>query len=123
MKGTLARLGIRNFKPTLRGPAPAKAGGGGANALPNKAEPCPPMALGSAAATQVRLIVHKACSHQIEPDPAEMAARYGAERPLLDWRERLGQISIGDQAVSAFVNKLTRRLASLFPPTQRLKCE
>jgi transposase len=31
MKGTLARLGIRNFKPTLRGPAPAKAGGGGAS--------------------------------------------------------------------------------------------
>jgi transposase len=28
IKGTLARLGIRNFKPTLRGPAPAKAGGG-----------------------------------------------------------------------------------------------
>ena len=31
MKGTLARLGIRNFKPTLRGPAPAKAGGRGAS--------------------------------------------------------------------------------------------
>src|SRR5271155_1639325 len=28
IKATLARLGIRNFKPTLRGPAPAKAGGG-----------------------------------------------------------------------------------------------
>src|ERR1700736_4107977 len=28
IKSTLARLGIRNFKPTLRGPAPAKAGGG-----------------------------------------------------------------------------------------------
>ena len=25
IKSTLARLGIRNFKPTLRGPAPAKA--------------------------------------------------------------------------------------------------
>ena len=31
MKGTLARLGIRSFKPTLRGPAPAKAGGGGSS--------------------------------------------------------------------------------------------
>src|ERR1700731_1267239 len=31
IKATLARLGIRNFKPTLRGPAPAKAGGGGAS--------------------------------------------------------------------------------------------
>ena len=29
IKATLARLGIRNFKPTLRGPAPAKAGGAG----------------------------------------------------------------------------------------------
>src|SRR6476646_9548030 len=28
IKSTLARLGIRNFKPTLRRPAPAKAGGG-----------------------------------------------------------------------------------------------
>jgi transposase len=27
MKSTLARLGIRGFKPTLRKPAPAKAGG------------------------------------------------------------------------------------------------
>jgi transposase len=26
IKSTLARLGIRNFKPTLRGPAPAQAG-------------------------------------------------------------------------------------------------
>jgi len=24
-----------------------------------------------------------------EPDPAEMAARYDAETPVLDWRERL----------------------------------
>ena len=31
MKSTLARLGIRSFKPTLRGPAPAKAGGGGSS--------------------------------------------------------------------------------------------
>src|SRR6476620_5022777 len=28
IKSTLARLGIRDFKPTLRGPAPAKAGAG-----------------------------------------------------------------------------------------------
>src|ERR1700719_2948584 len=31
MQATLARLGVRNFKPTLRGPAPAKAGGSGAS--------------------------------------------------------------------------------------------
>jgi hypothetical protein len=39
----------------------------------------PPMTVGAAAAAQVRLIVWcKACQHQVEPDPAEMAARYGA---------------------------------------------
>jgi transposase len=37
IKATLARLGIRNFKPTLRGPAPAKAGGGRASG--NRAHP------------------------------------------------------------------------------------
>ena len=48
------------------------------------------MTLGDAAAAQVRLIVWcKECQHQVEPDPAEMAQRYGAEMPVLDWRERL----------------------------------
>jgi hypothetical protein len=49
-----------------------------------KSEPGPPMTLGSsAAAAHVRLIVwcHD-CSHQVEPDSAEMAARYGAETPV-----------------------------------------
>ena len=49
--------------------------------------PSLPMMLGAAAAASVRLIVwRKACQHQVEPDPAEMAARYGAETPVLDWR-------------------------------------
>jgi hypothetical protein len=40
------------------------------------------MTLGNAAAARVRLIVWcKECQHQVEPDPAEMAARYGARRP------------------------------------------
>jgi hypothetical protein len=40
------------------------------------------MTLGNAAAARVRLIVWcKDCRHQIEPDAAEMAQRYGAERP------------------------------------------
>ena len=48
------------------------------------------MTLGNTAAAQVRLIVWcKACGHRVEPDPAEMATRYGAETPVLDWRERL----------------------------------
>jgi hypothetical protein len=50
----------------------------------------PPMTLGGAAAAQVRLIIWcKVCRHQVEPDPAEMATRYGAEMSVLDWRERL----------------------------------
>ena len=50
----------------------------------------PPMTLGAAAAAGVRLIVWcKECRHQVEPDPAEMATRYGAETAVRDWRERL----------------------------------
>jgi hypothetical protein len=48
------------------------------------------MTLGVAAAAGVRLIVWcKECRHQVEPDPAAMAAWYGAETSVLDWRERL----------------------------------
>jgi hypothetical protein len=48
------------------------------------------MTLGNAATARVRLIVWcKECQPQVEPDPAEMVARYGAEMPVLDWRERL----------------------------------
>jgi hypothetical protein len=55
-----------------------------------KSEPGPPMTLGTAAAAGVRLIVWcKDCSHQIEPDPVEMAARYGAKTTVIDWRGRL----------------------------------
>jgi len=40
-------------------------------------------------AAKVRLIVWcKACQHQVEPNLAEMAARYGSETTVLDWRER-----------------------------------
>jgi hypothetical protein len=38
------------------------------------------MTLGAAAAAGVRLIIwRKKCQPQVEPDPAEMAARYGAD--------------------------------------------
>jgi hypothetical protein len=48
------------------------------------------MTLGNAAAARVRLIVWcKDCRHQIEPDPAEMAKRYGAATPVPDWAARL----------------------------------
>jgi hypothetical protein len=48
------------------------------------------MTLGAAADAKVRLIVWcKECQHQVEPDPADMAARYGADTPVPDWRDRL----------------------------------
>ena len=50
----------------------------------------PPMTLGNAAAARVRLIVWCLdCRHQVEPDPAEMAERYGAEMSVPDWHKRL----------------------------------
>jgi hypothetical protein len=50
----------------------------------------PPMTLGGAAAARVRLIVwcHD-CRHRVEPDPAAMAERHGAELPVIDWVKRL----------------------------------
>ena len=60
------------------------------------------MTLGNAAAAQVRFIVWclpfgephdfagcRDCHHQVEPDPAEMAQRYGPETTVPDWHERL----------------------------------
>jgi hypothetical protein len=45
----------------------------------------PPMTLGNATAAHVRLIVWCLdCRRQVEPDPAEMAERYGAETPVPD---------------------------------------
>jgi hypothetical protein len=73
-------------------------------------EPSPPMTLGSAAAAGVRLIVRcKRCQHQVEPDPAEMAARYGAETPVLEWRERLGCSRCGSRQVDMVVSGTERR--------------
>jgi hypothetical protein len=63
-----------------------------------KSQPGPPMTVGNAAAARVRLIVWcKACSHQVEPDPAELARRHGAETTVPERRERL----VGSQCGSA----------------------
>jgi hypothetical protein len=70
----------------------------------------PPMTLGAAAAAKVRLIVLcKACQHQAEPDPAEMAARYGADATVLDWRARLVCSGCGSRQVDAVVSGTVRR--------------
>jgi hypothetical protein len=68
------------------------------------------MTLGPAAAAQVRLIVWcKSCQHQVEPDPAEMVARYGAETSVLDWRDRLVCSQCGGRAVDMVVTGTERR--------------
>jgi hypothetical protein len=75
-----------------------------------KSQPGPPMTLGAAAAAQVRLIVWcRACQHQVEPDPAEMAARYGADTSVLDWRERLVCSKCGGWQVDFIVTGTKRR--------------
>ena len=48
------------------------------------------MTLGAAAAARVRLIVWcRECGHQVEPDPADLATRYGEATSVLDWRAPL----------------------------------
>jgi Zn finger protein HypA/HybF involved in hydrogenase expression len=69
-----------------------------------KSELGPLATLGSSTTARVRLIVWcKDCQHQVEPDPAEMAARYGAETPVLDWRERLVCSRCGSRHVDMVV--------------------
>ena len=67
------------------------------------------MTLGAAAAAGVRLIVWcKECRHRVEPDPAEMATRYGAETPELDWRDRLMCSRCGGRQVDMVVTGTKR---------------
>ena len=65
----------------------------------------PPMTLGNAAAARVRLIVWcKACGHQVEPDPAEMAQRYGAETAVPEWCRRLVCSACGSRKIDMVVS-------------------
>lgn len=69
-----------------------------------------PMTLGNAAAAHVRLVVWcKDCCHQVEPDPAAMAARYRAETTAPDWRERLIYSHSGCRSVDMVVTGTQRR--------------
>jgi hypothetical protein len=70
----------------------------------------PPMTLGNAAAAHVRLIVWCLdCLHQTEPDPAEMAERYGAEMTVPDWQKRLVCGECGSRRVDMVVTGTERR--------------
>ena len=56
--------------------------------------------LGGAAAAKVRLIVWcRECRHKVEPDPAEHAARFGAELSVIDWVKRLVCSQCGGRSV------------------------
>ena len=60
----------------------------------------PPASLGSTAAAQARLIVWcRDCRHRIEPDPGDMAARYGADLAVIDWVKRLKCSQCGSRRV------------------------
>jgi hypothetical protein len=68
------------------------------------------MTLGNPAAARVRLIVWcKACNHQVEPDPADMVRRYGAETSVLYWRDRLVCSCCGSRAIDMVVTGTERR--------------
>jgi hypothetical protein len=68
------------------------------------------MTLGNAAAAHVRLIVWCLdCRHQVEPDPAEMAQRYGAEMTVPDWQSRLVRSLCGSRRVDMVVTGTERQ--------------
>jgi hypothetical protein len=55
----------------------------------------PPMTLGNAAKAGVRLIVWcKKCQHQVEPDAAEQARRYGAETAVPELARAAGMLRV-----------------------------
>jgi hypothetical protein len=62
------------------------------------------MTLGNAAAAQVRLIVWCLdCRHQVEPDPVELAERYGAEMAVPEWHRRLVCSQCGSRQIDFVV--------------------
>jgi hypothetical protein len=70
----------------------------------------PAMTLGNAAAAGVRLIVWcRNCQHQVEPDLADHARRYGAEITVLEWREKLVCSRCGSRQIDMVVSGTERR--------------
>jgi hypothetical protein len=68
------------------------------------------MTLGGAATAGIRIIVWcKACQHQVDPDPAEVAARHAVDRAVLDWRDRLVCSRCGRRQVDMAVIGTERR--------------
>jgi hypothetical protein len=62
------------------------------------------MTLGGASAAGVRLIVWcRDCRRRVEPDPAELAERYGAATAVLEWKGRLVCSGCGSRRVDTVV--------------------
>jgi Zn finger protein HypA/HybF involved in hydrogenase expression len=75
-----------------------------------KSEPGQPGTLCSSAAAGVRFVVWcRDCRHQIEPDPAEMVERYGAETTVPEWHERLVCGKCGSREIDMVVTGTKRR--------------
>jgi hypothetical protein len=75
-----------------------------------KSEPGRLATLGSSAAASVRFIVWcRDCRHQVEPDPAEQAQRYGAEMTIPEWRDRLVCSKCGSREIDMVVTGTERR--------------
>jgi len=65
-----------------------------------KSAPSRPATLGGTAGAGTRIVVWcRSCHHQVEPDPVEMARRYGGDVSVLDWKERLVCSKCGGRAV------------------------
>ena len=74
-----------------------------------RSNPGPPATLGTTAAARARIVVWcRDCRHRVEPDPAEMARRYGAETSVLDWHKRLVCSKCGSRDID-FVLTAARR--------------
>ena len=74
-----------------------------------RSKPGPPATFGSTANAHLELIVWcKDCRHKAAPDPAEMAARYGADTTVPAWGKRLVCSRCGSRNVS-FVVSGTKR--------------
>jgi hypothetical protein len=64
---------------------------------------------GNAAQARVRLIVWcTACLHQVEPDPAAMAERYGADTAVSDWHKRLVCSRCGEREIDFVLTGASR---------------
>jgi hypothetical protein len=74
----------------------------------------PPMTLGTSAAAKVRFIVWRLdCQHRVAPDPADQAARYGAEMTVIDWHKRLVCSRCGSRGIDIVITGEQRDLLAL----------